>query len=163
MRPARSSGNTLWGSRGNGSVVVEGRFGSWSCARCVLAVCRVNAPLSREFQLGPSQADIRAFVGTLPRNQNCRRAALSGLRTEAHRDAGIVAERPQWAIRDRDKASGRSHHVGCVPKAEVKSGRWRPPQRTLRVNGVARRMIEGPEPGFECAKDSPTKDIDLES
>src|ERR1700756_1679150 len=89
MRPARSSGHTLWGSRGNGSVVVEGRFGSWSCARCVLAVCRVNAPLSREFQLGPSQADIRAFVGTLPRNQKGRRAALSGVR---FLDAGIVAE-----------------------------------------------------------------------
>src|ERR1044072_3815336 len=38
MRRARSTGDTLWALRGNGSVVVGERLGSWSCAWSGLAV-----------------------------------------------------------------------------------------------------------------------------
>src|SRR5207248_2174041 len=49
---ARSAGDTLWVSRGNGSVVAGERFGSWPCAWSRLAVSQpVMDRLSRKFLL----------------------------------------------------------------------------------------------------------------
>jgi hypothetical protein len=40
----------------------------------------------------------------------------------------------------------QSLNVGFAPKAEVNSGYWHPPSKPLRVDGVARGVIQAPKP-----------------